>query len=190
MSSKQELRREMRNRKQFFTKEELQRMSSPVIRQLLANGHVLSSHTVLLYYSLPDEVFTHVLADKLSAMGKRVLLPVVTDESHMELREYAGRAGMVPGAYGIMEPQGPRFTDAGAIDLAIVPGMGFDPQGNRLGRGKGYYDRMLASMPNAYRIGVCFGFQMASHVPHGANDIRMNEVVAAPDHPLPTDTPL
>ena len=55
--------------------------------------------------------------------------------------------------------------------------MSFDPQGNRLGRGKGYYDRFLAQVPQAYKIGVCFDFQKVELVPTDENDIQMNEVI-------------
>ena len=64
-----------------------------------------------------------------------------------------------------------------AIDLAIVPGMAFDPQGHRLGRGRGYYDRFLPLIPQAYKIGLCFPFQLVGNVPTEPTDIAMDEVV-------------
>jgi 5-formyltetrahydrofolate cyclo-ligase len=76
-----------------------------------------------------------------------------------------------------MEPVGTRFTDYAAIDVAVVPGMVFDAQGHRLGRGKGYYDRFLAKLPGVYKIGLCFSWQMVDEVPSEANDITMDEVM-------------
>ena len=64
-----------------------------------------------------------------------------------------------------------------AIDLIIVPGVGFDRQGNRLGRGKGYYDRLLPRIPSAYKIGICFPFQLVEEIPAEPFDIRMDEIV-------------
>ena len=58
-----------------------------------------------------------------------------------------------------------------------MPGMSFDKDGNRLGRGKGYYDRFLTLLPHTYLIGVCFDFQLSDEVPHTDYDIRMNEVI-------------
>ena len=95
----------------------------------------------------------------------------------MELRRYTGTSSLQPGAYGIMEPVGERFTDYATIDIAVVPGMAFDAQGHRLGRGKGYYDRFLAKVPDVYKIGLCFSWQMVDEVPSEANDIMMDEVV-------------
>ena len=76
-----------------------------------------------------------------------------------------------------MEPTGPLFADYSKIQLAIIPGMGFDRQGNRLGRGKGYYDRMLAKLSHAYKIGVCFPFQLFDKIPTDIYDITMDEVL-------------
>ena len=76
-----------------------------------------------------------------------------------------------------MEPSGELFDDYAAIDLAVVPGMAFDIQNNRLGRGKGYYDRMLPKLVNAYKIGVCFSFQRLPGIPAEGNDVKMDEVI-------------
>ena len=62
--------------------------------------------------------------------------------------------------------------------------MAFDVAGHRLGRGKGYYDRFLARCPNAWLIGICFGFQLLPQVPVEATDVLMNEVIAAVDDVL------
>ena len=59
----------------------------------------------------------------------------------------------------------------------MVPGMAFDRNNNRMGRGKGYYDRFLATIPQAYKIGVCFKFQLVDEIPTDALDIRMDEII-------------
>lgn len=98
-------------------------------------------HIVLLYYSLKDEVDTHEFVRKWSR-EKRILLPVVVGDD-LELRVYTGPEDLATGSYGIEEPTGELFTDYAAIDFVAVPGVAFDNAGNRLGRGKGYYDRLL-----------------------------------------------
>ncbi len=96
-----------------------------------------------MYYSLPDEVDTHHYIDQLVSRGKRVILPVVLDDTNMELREYSGVQDLKEGAYHILEPKGKIYPEEKypEIELAVIPGMSFDMKGNRLGRGKGYYDR-------------------------------------------------
>lgn len=134
--------------------------------------------TVLMYYSLADEVFTHDAIDELLSMGKTVLLPAVIGDGIMELHRYTGKESLRCGAYNIMEPIGETFNDYKAIDAVAVPGMAFDEQGNRLGRGKGYYDRLLPKLTNATLIGICFPFQMFDVIPAEPHDIRMDIVLS------------
>lgn len=129
----------------------------------------------MLYHSLKDEVDTHEFIRKWSRK-KRILLPVVVGDD-LELRIYTGPEDMTIGAYGIEEPIGELFTDYAAIDFIAVPGVAFDRSGNRLGRGKGYYDRLLPRIPSAYKAGICFPFQLVEEVPAEAFDIRMDKVI-------------
>jgi 5-formyltetrahydrofolate cyclo-ligase len=172
--TKQELRKMIRQRKQQHSVDE----SSAFINRLKDNSHFLHAHTLLLYSALPDEVPTQTLIDELVAQGKTVLLPRVVSDTDMELRRYSGPADLQQGAFGIMEPTGELFTDYAAIDVAIIPGMAFDDEGHRLGRGKGYYDRFLAKLsPTTYKIGLCFSWQRVDHVPTDDHDIPMDEVI-------------
>ena len=95
----------------------------------------------------------------------------------MELHLFTGDTDLRPGAFDIMEPVGQPVTDYGHIDLAVVPGMAFDAQGHRLGRGKGYYDRLLPRLGHCYKIGMCFDFQKVPSVPTEPTDIAMDEVL-------------
>lgn len=175
--SKQELRQLIRQRKRHFSQQELEEMSLAVITQLMEHPLLNTAQTLLLYYSLPDEVNTHQLVETLYQQGKTILLPVVTGDSQMELRIYRGVDSMHCGAYGIAEPTGERYLAYKDISLAIIPGMAFDADGHRLGRGKGYYDRFLTQLPDCYKIGICFAFQQVAHVPTQPTDIAIDEVI-------------
>lgn len=172
---KSELRQLVRQRKRQFSQQQLAELSLPVLARLRPLLSVAS--TVLLYYSLPDEVDTHAFLDELRSAGKIVLLPRVVDEGTMVLHRYTGRADLSEGAFGIMEPVGEPFTDYAAIDVAVIPGMAFDADGHRMGRGRGYYDRFLSSVPCIYKIGVCFDFQKVEAVPVEATDVSVDVVV-------------
>lgn len=174
---KSELRRKIRQLKRDYTDMQLRDMSAVPMRQLLAHERIKAAKTVLMYCSLPDEVYTHDALDSLVKAGKRVLLPVVTGDTTMRLHVYEGKNDMDAGAYGIMEPTGEVFNDLQEIDVAVVPGMAFDRNNNRMGRGKGYYDRFLASIPQAYKIGVCFKFQLVDEIPADPFDIKMDEII-------------
>ncbi|MBQ8657485.1 MAG: 5-formyltetrahydrofolate cyclo-ligase [Prevotella sp.] len=192
---KAELRRIMRERKRLFTQQQLDEQSLAVITRLQQHPRFLQAHTVLLYHSLPDEVNTHSLLQPSSLHPQpsslhpqpstfnhppsTLLLPHVISDSDMELRRYTVPDDLRRGAFGIMEPCGELFTDYERIDLIVVPGMAFDAEGHRLGRGRGYYDRLLARVPNnIYKIGLCFPFQLVDHVPTDENDISMDEVLS------------
>ena len=193
---KEDLRREIRRRKQQYTPSQLEELSEPIIarlRPLLADARV-----ILAYYSLPDEVNTHQLIDDLVSEGKTVLLPKVLDATTMELRLYTGPHDLASGPFGILEPTGSPFplsTFSPSIDVALIPGIAFDALGHRLGRGRGYYDRFLRTMGTVpsvsseanYRgtvpsvrprlIGLCFDFQKVEAVPFDANDIPIDIVI-------------
>jgi 5-formyltetrahydrofolate cyclo-ligase len=84
----------------------------------------------------------------------------------MELREYGGPDDLRKGCYGIMEPTGNTFTNLETIDVAVIPGMSFDSNGNRLGRGKGYYDRFLKKIPNMFTNRYMFRFPKSRQYSH------------------------
>lgn len=176
---KKELRNIIRDRKRQFSKQELGELSLAVLERLRQNAMFQSASRLLLYYSLPDEVDTHCLIDQLVDEGKQVYLPVVIDSEHMQIREYTGKQDLQEGSYHIMEPIGTLLPEDryGELQVGVIPGMSFDPEGNRLGRGKGYYDRILTLTPHLYKIGMCFDFQKVAHVPTEATDIKMDAIV-------------
>ena len=176
---KSELRQQIRTIKRQLTQQQLDELSLPIISRL--KERLRDARVVMAYYALPDEVCTHQLIDDLVAEGKIVLLPKVLDDETMELRRYTGPDSLCEGAFHIMEPVGEPFTDYRQIDVALIPGMAFDAQGHRLGRGKGYYDRFLStfhsSLFNFHSIGVCFDFQKVEDVPVGPHDMPVDEVI-------------
>jgi len=173
---KDELRQQIRQMKRQFTPQQLEELSFPIIARL--KSRLTDVHTILAYYSLPDEVNTHQLLDDFVAEGKIVLLPKVVDNETMEIRHYTGRQDLHEGVLHLMEPTGEPFTAYDEIEVVLVPGMAFDAQGHRLGRGKGYYDRFFTLHPSRFTtIGVCFDFQKVPEVPTDDYDIPVDEVI-------------
>ena len=172
---KDELRRQIRQIKRQFTSRQLEELSLPVLARL--TPLLQDAAVVMAYYSLPDEVNTHRLLDELVEEGKTVLLPEVVDDETMVVRRYRSSADLREGAYHIMEPVGEMFTDYQQIDVVLVPGVAFDADGHRLGRGRGYYDRFLNTVGTVSKIGVCFDFQKVQEVPVGPDDVMVDLVV-------------
>ena len=177
-SPKQQLRKTIRQRKKQHSPEQRQAWSAEIERRLLAHPRIRAAQVVMLYYALPDEVDTRHLADALLAEGKTVILPKCVDDAHMEPRLYTGPADLAEGIFNLLEPVGAPYADIHRIEVIVVPGMSFDDEGHRLGRGRGYYDRFLERLPEAYTIGVCYHFQRVDHVPTDPYDRAMDEVVS------------
>lgn len=175
--TKQELRALMRQRKKEMTAEQRLQWSSSVCNHVLRLPLWQEARVVMLYSALPDEVDVSLLIEKAWQEGKHVLLPKVTGDAEMEVQTVGPDTPFAAGAFGINEPIGRKFQDFSAIDLAIVPGMAFDFRGNRLGRGKGYYDRFLPSLTHAFMLAVCFPYQHVEAVPADSHDCRMDAVV-------------
>ena len=173
---KQELRKQIRAAKKAVPFCEKCELSRPIMQQVELLPHFIEATTVLLYWSMEDEVQTHDFVNRWYEQ-KVVLLPCV-DGDDLRLRQYTGEQSMVMGEqFGIGEPVGAEFTELDKVDLIIVPGVAFDRKGNRMGRGRGFYDRLLKSTPNAYKVGVGFDFQLVESVPVEPFDVAMDRVI-------------
>ena len=173
--AKQQLRAHIRLLKKQHDTQSLQLLSEAVMAKIERNKSFEHAHVVLIYASLNDEVSTFRFIEKWHK-EKTFLLPKVNGDM-LTLHPYAGNDSLHRGSYGIAEPITEEFHDFEMIDLAIVPGMAFDPDGNRLGRGRGYYDRLFAGIgKNVYKIGVAFPFQIVERIPADPTDIKMDFV--------------
>ena len=173
---KQELRKQIRAAKRAVPFCEKLSRSATIMQQVEALPQFQQAKTVLLYWSMTDEVQTHDFVNRIYR-DRTVLLPCV-DGDDLRLRPYTGPDCLVAGEqFGIGEPTGPEWTDLAAIDLVAVPGVAFDRKRNRMGRGRGFYDRLLKTTPNAKKIGVAFDFQMIEHVPVEPFDVKMDHVI-------------
>lgn len=172
--SKSLLRQYIRQQKSKASRAEYATQSERLCRRILESPHWAASHVVLLYHSLSDEVDTHLLLAEACRQGKVVLLPSTQPDGTLRLHVYDGTTRR--GLLGIQEAEGEEYVCLDNVGLVVVPGMAFDRDGHRLGRGRGCYDRLLSQMA-AYRIGLCFPWQMVDAVPFEPHDVMMDEVV-------------
>lgn len=133
------------------------------------------SKTVFCYLSLADEPDTASLIRCLLNNGKRVCVPFCNDcNGDMSAVVYEQLSGGQD-ALGLPTAEGERIP-ASEIDLALVPGLAFDQDGHRLGRGKGYYDRFLSSGFSGVSCGICPAIRFLSSVPADSHDFKMDYV--------------
>ena len=132
---------------------------------------------ILCYWSLPDELPTHEAVNRWLALGKNIYLPRVKGDD-LEIVPYLGPESLDDNnKFHIGEPVGDA-VDASCLELIIVPAVALDKQRNRLGRGKGFYDRLL-STTTCPTIGVACGFQLVDEVPVEPHDRPLDYVVTS-----------
>ena len=170
---KKELRSLIKTLKKQHTKEQLLGQSERILAKLEQHPDFIKADKIMLYSALPDEVQTQAFLEKWH-LTKKIILPTVVGDDIIPV-EYGKDTAFAVGDFNILEPQNEPYT--GGFDLIVVPGVAFDRNGNRIGRGKGYYDRFLCQHLEVKRIGICFDFQLVEEVPTEPLDIRMDEVL-------------
>jgi 5-formyltetrahydrofolate cyclo-ligase len=174
--TKAEIRKQIRALKRAMTLDEKLRRSDVIMHQLEQTPQFGTSKVVLLYWSMDDEVQTHAFVEKWYR-DKVLLLPCVQGDD-LVLRQYTGPDCMVAGEqFGIGEPSGKEWTDLDAIGMIAVPGVAFDHSNNRMGRGRGFYDRLLKTTPHAAKIGLAYSFQMMDEIPVEPHDVPMDLII-------------
>ncbi len=162
----------MRERKLAITRKQKENASVAVFSQLEQMTDFINAETVLIYWSMSSELPTHSFIEKWSKK-KTILLPSVKGNG-LRMKKFVSADVLVEGETKTKEPKTENYT--GKVDLAVIPGIAFDKKKNRLGRGKGYYDRFL-SKKEIPKYGVCFHFQLLKKVPTSRKDVKMDKII-------------
>ena len=178
--AKQQLRKEIACIKKLQTKEDLSNWSAQIMEKIEQTSLFKQAYNLAVYYSLKGEVETDLWIEKWFTK-KNLILPVVEGDDLIMVR-YEGKESLRSGSFGIMEPvvTPDNIFPENNIDLVIVPGVAFDKSLNRMGRGRGFYDRLLSGL-NVPKIGICFGFQFFDKIPAEEFDRKMDMVITEKD---------
>ncbi len=150
---------------------------NPALGAQLA-GHVLQNAPppgaiIAGYWPIGSEIDIRPLLVALAARGHALCLPETPPRGQpLSFRLWQPEARLVPGRFATQHPTGPVLTP----DYVLLPLLAFDAQGRRLGYGGGYYDRTLAALPNAFRLGCAFAAQEIPAVPADAHDLKLQAV--------------
>lgn len=151
--------------------------STAIARSVINDGHLKNADFVMCYIDAFKEPQTMNIIKELFKMKKRVAVPVSNTGTHtLTVCEIYNTEDLKPGAYNILEPIFIREVDFKEISLVLVPGLAFDRAGGRMGFGMGYYDRLLEN-GDAYKIGLCYDFQLFDSIPKGEHDIKMDKII-------------
>ena len=170
ISEKELIRVKIKKKKQQLTDKEKEIEAANVFEKIEALPEFINAHNIIIYWTMPDELPTHNFIIRWSKK-KTMLLPVVKGDD-MLIKPFSTKEELKQGSLGIWEPDVQKEY-LNSIDLVIVPGVAFDRDKSRLGRGKGYYDRYFINK-RIVKIGVCFDFQLLESIPIDSFDIKMD----------------
>lgn len=176
---KKALRLSLRTLRTSLSVDERDSAAQRICARLFRSGLLSDGMSLMLYAAIGSEVETmHIFAEA-RARGHRVAFPrVITGEERMEAAWVESPAQLAPGTMEIPEPL-PTIppVDPCSIDVILVPGLGFDRHGHRLGYGAGFYDRYLATAAHATRIGLTYDTCIIDSLPVESHDVTMHWVL-------------
>ncbi len=179
-SDKNLLRKSLLQKRAHLGSDERQLASFQIYHHALKWEVFQTSHTIHIYLNQPEEVATSGWIESAWAQQKKVVVPYLRPSSktmgHSQLDSFQQ---LQNGPFSIPEPH-PKYrvdVDLKTVDLVVVPGVGFDRKGGRLGYGQGYYDRFLSQV-QALRVGLAFECQIVDQVPQTEHDVRMHFLIS------------
>lgn len=170
---KDDIRRSIKAQKALLSETEKRDSAQRVFSQLEQSTAFMLADNILLYHSLPDELSTHEFLAKWCSR-KHFYLPRVNGVN-LEILPY-DESRLSLGAFSIEEPTGNDTRSISDIELIVIPAVAYDRQGNRVGRGKGYYDRLLATC-HATKIGVGYDFQLVDEIDTDPHDVAVDIII-------------
>jgi len=176
---KEKIRKELIEKRKKLTFDEVNSKSSEIKKRLFELDEFKHSQTVLFYVSYGNEVRTHEII-KECLEKKEVIVPISDKENRsLILSKLENWKNLEVGSYGILEPKKDKIKEISIenIDLIIIPGVGFDESGRRIGHGKGYYDNLLKRATKISNIGLAYEFQIVKKIPIEPHDLPVKKIV-------------
>lgn len=173
---KHHFRQFLRAHRDSLTQEEVLEKSRQMTQTLINSDLFQKSSSVFAYLDVRNEVSTRFLIEHCFTIGKPVFVPV-TRENDMFFSKLENFSDLIEAAYGIPEPAHPAAAEPDKNSLIIVPGIGFDKCGNRIGYGAGFYDKYLSCRTFMHSVGICFEIQLTDELPTEETDVQMDSIL-------------
>ncbi|MGE0682326.1 MAG: 5-formyltetrahydrofolate cyclo-ligase [Candidatus Binatia bacterium] len=180
LDAKKRLRPLLRSRRRTLSPQEVTEKSRRITQRLLANAPFQHASIIVLYNADENEVVTEAIWREALKQGKKVYYPRITvDRENLEFVRRHPEDVLISGTFGILIPPGSEIlSNLRPTDVVLTPGVGFDLRGNRLGRGKGYYDRAFRrALAGALRVALAYELQIMPEIPTGPDDERVQWIV-------------
>ena len=181
---KEELRKNILQKRQKLTADFLTKNSQKIIAQVLDLPEYQESQVVASYVNIKGEVMTRNFINKSLQAGKKVVVPIILDiqgQKNIALSQiFSPEEDLAERTMGILEPKPDkiRIIVPEEVDFLLIPGLAFDYHGNRLGFGAGYYDRLLLKIRNdSYTAAIAFDFQLFNNIPTDDQDQQIKYLI-------------
>ena len=179
--TKSKLRNILLNRLREQSEQQRERKSKQIEKKLLKQEEFIKAKRVMFYLAFDGEVKTESMINKARGLGKQIYVPCCDIENKiLKPCILMKNSVLKKGPYQTLEPQNKINIHLKKLDLVIVPALAFDKSGNRIGRGKGYYDRFLKkvlALKRTHSIGLAFDFQILPTLPLEQNDMPVEKVL-------------
>jgi 5-formyltetrahydrofolate cyclo-ligase len=159
-----------------LSSDEIDRRSEAICERLMNLNSLQSAQSLFTYVSCRSEVHTHDFIRSMLKKDMAVTVPKVVSRGEMQAHRLLRWAQLQPGAFGILEPQDATIYE-GPIDLCVAPGLAFTPAGDRLGYGRGHYDRFVARHSEMLVVAIAFEVQLLDWIPTEPTDHRVNMII-------------
>ncbi len=183
MKHKQKIRKHIKAKRQQLTSHQKNYASTAVWLQITRQQYFIKAQKIAFYMTMQGELDPMPILQTAFRLGKKIYLPIIdTSENKLRFCRYTTSMRMHKNQYGIWEPNHTPndWIYPNALDLVFIPLVAFDKQCNRLGMGKGYYDRLFQKYQNnlkPLRIGLAYQFQKIHAVPTSERDVPLHSVV-------------
>ncbi|MBO4886529.1 MAG: 5-formyltetrahydrofolate cyclo-ligase [Clostridia bacterium] len=174
--TREEIRSEVRIKRKKVSGIQVAEMSLRVCEKIVKLPEYIRARRVLCYAAMPDEVQTRGLLWAIRHSGRELFMPVARGGGSMDAVRVTDDTPMKPDVFGIETPVSDDVLPPEELDLALVPGIAFDRSGNRLGFGKGYFDRFLARC-RCPAIGLAYELQLVDAIDARPHDVPMDKIV-------------
>lgn len=180
LERKEDIRKRIRKKRRLLTSRQREEGTAVITERILSHPWFREAEDIYCYIDFDGEPGTRAVIEEAWRLGKRVWAPKVLEEQ-MDFYQITTYDTLTPGAFGIPEPSGESEPASGKDGLMIMPGIAFDRQRNRVGYGKGYYDRYLRDHPGLRTIAAAFACQIVGRIEAEEQDIAPMALVTEQD---------
>jgi 5-formyltetrahydrofolate cyclo-ligase len=177
---KKEIRKQLKEIRKNLSKNEVLEKSKIIKEKLFEIKEFKQASTILFYVSYNNEVSTHDMIKDCIFKNVKIVVPISVKKTRsLILSKLKSWNDLETGSYGILEPKKDKIKEISIdeINLIIVPGVGFDKKGRRIGHGKGYYDNLLKTAKKAFHIGLAFENQILDEIPTDSFDFPVHMII-------------